>query len=38
MEFSVTHFGYGVGLVSLGWIAGLAVNFAFNLVTFPFKK
>lgn len=38
MEFSITHFGYGVGLVSLGWVAGLGVNLAFSVITFPFKR
>ena len=38
MEFSITCFGQGVGLVMLGWMAGIAVNLAYNAITFPMKK
>lgn len=38
MEFSITYFGYGVGLVMLGWIAGIVVNLAFGAISFPMRK
>lgn len=31
MTFDITFFGYGSGLVLLGWLTGLAVGFIFSL-------
>jgi hypothetical protein len=30
MILDVTQFGYGCGLVMVGWVAGMVVNFAFK--------
>lgn len=38
MTFSITYFGYGVGFVMLGWMAGIVVNLAFNTITFPMRR
>jgi hypothetical protein len=31
MYFDPTLYGYGLGLVMLGWIAGMAMGFVFKL-------
>lgn len=31
MEFGVVEFGYGVGLVMLGWITGMGVSYIFKV-------
>lgn len=31
MVFDVTYFGYGVGLVMLGWIVGICVRVVMNI-------
>lgn len=32
MILDVTYFGYGVGLVMVGWVSGLAVGVVFRVV------
>lgn len=32
MILDITFYGYGVGLVMVGWIAGLAVGVVFRIV------
>ncbi len=32
MVLDVTQFGYGVGIIMVGWIAGLTVSYAIELV------
>ncbi len=32
MNLDVNSFGYGVGLVMLGWACGLAVKLAFSVI------
>lgn len=32
MQFDVTFFGYGAGLVMAGWIAGQVIGFAGRLI------
>ena len=31
IELNLTAYGYGLGLVMVGWIAGLGVAYAFSL-------
>ena len=31
IELNLTAYGYGVGLVMVGWVAGLGVSYAFSL-------
>lgn len=31
MIFDITYFGYGVGLVMLGWIVGICVRVVMNI-------
>lgn len=32
MTFDITNFGYGAGLVMVGWISGVVVSFAFTIL------
>lgn len=32
MTFYVTYFGYGLGLVVVGWLSGVVVGFAISLI------
>ena len=38
MTFSITYFGYGVGFVMLGWMAGIVVNLALQYHHLPHEK
>ena len=33
MELNLTAFGYGLGLVMTGWVAGLVVSYVFSIVS-----
>ncbi len=32
MELNIEAFGYGLGLVLVGWIAGLVVSYVFSII------
>lgn len=32
MTLNLTAFGYGLGLVLVGWIAGLVVSYVFSII------
>ncbi len=42
MELDITYFGSGIGLVVVGWIAGLVVSYVFTIINaignLPVKK
>jgi hypothetical protein len=32
MTINLTAFGYGLGLIMIGWIAGLVVSYVFSII------
>ncbi len=32
MTLNLTAFGYGLGLIMIGWIAGLVVSYVFSII------